>query len=71
MNLAYSGFAYFVRPASVSDARVALAENAPRAHWFWSVVTRFGANYTHVAIAAFIVNTLALAAPLFTMSVYD
>ena len=71
VNQAYSGFAYFVRPASVSDARVALAENAPRAHWFWSVVTRFGANYTHVAIAAFIVNTLALAAPLFTMSVYD
>ena len=35
------------------------------------MVGRFGANYGHVAIAAFLVNMLALAAPLFTMSVYD
>jgi ATP-binding cassette, subfamily C, bacterial LapB len=67
----YAGFAYLVRPASLSDPRAVAAGDLPRAHWFWSVVGRFGANYGHVAIAAFIVNVLALAAPLFTMSVYD
>lgn len=67
----YSGFAYFVRPATVADPRAASAADLPRKHWFWSVVTKFGANYVHVAIAAFVVNMLALAAPLFTMSVYD
>ena len=67
----YVGFAYFVRPATVADPRAAAAGDLPKTHWFWSVVTKFGANYGHVAIAAFIVNILALAAPLFTMSVYD
>jgi ATP-binding cassette, subfamily C, bacterial LapB len=67
----YAGFAYFVTPSSVSDPRAVAAGDLPKAHWFWSVVSRFGANYSHVAIAAFIVNMLALAAPLFTMSVYD
>jgi len=70
-NARYAGFAYFVKPASVSDPRAVAAGDLPKAHWFWSVVGRFGANYGHVAIAAFIVNMLALAAPLFTMSVYD
>lgn len=67
----YVGFAYLVRPAAVVDPRVAAAGEVSKTHWFWSVVSRFGANYGHVAIAAFIVNILALAAPLFTMSVYD
>lgn len=71
VEASYTGFVYFVRPASGSDARVAAAGDLPKNHWFWSVVSQFGANYSHVAIAAFVVNMLALAAPLFTMSVYD
>jgi ATP-binding cassette, subfamily C, bacterial LapB len=71
VNARYAGFAYFVTPASVSDPRAVATGDLPKVHWFWSVVRRFGANYSHVAIAAFIVNMLALAAPLFTMSVYD
>jgi len=67
----YAGFAYFARPATVADPRAAAAGDLPKKHWFWSVVTKFGANYAHVAMAALIVNILALAAPLFTMSVYD
>jgi len=67
----YAGFSYFVRPANVGDPRAVATGDLPKKHWFWSVVSRFGANYGHVAIAAFIVNMLALAAPLFTMSVYD
>jgi ATP-binding cassette, subfamily C, bacterial LapB len=68
---AYSGYCFFVKPAVVTDPRAVAAGDLPRTHWFWSVVRRFGSNYSHVALAAFIVNLLALAAPLFTMNVYD
>ena len=67
----YLGYAFLARPMAAADARVVAAGELPRRHWFWSVVSRFWANYSHVAIAAFIVNMLALATPLFIMSVYD
>lgn len=68
---AYSGYCFFVKPAIVADPRALAAGDLPRTHWFWSVVRRFGSNYSHVALAALLVNLLALAAPLFTMNVYD
>lgn len=67
----YSGYAFFVKPAASADARTVAAGDLPKTHWFWSVVRRFGSNYGHVALAALLVNILALAAPLFTMNVYD
>ncbi len=67
----YLGYAFLARPAATADARTVAAGDLPKAHWFWSVVRQFGSNYSHVAIAALIVNLLALAAPLFTMNVYD
>jgi ATP-binding cassette subfamily C protein LapB len=67
----YSGYAFLVKPAAVADARTVAAGDLPETHWFWSVVRRFGSNYGHVALAALLVNMLALAAPLFTMNVYD
>ncbi len=71
LELSYLGYAYLVRPAEVSSERARAAGDIDRPHWFWGVVRRFWANYSQVAIAAFIVNVLALAAPLFTMNVYD
>jgi ATP-binding cassette subfamily C protein LapB len=68
---AYMGYAFLVRPASQANARIAAAGDLPSAHWFWSIVGRFWPNYGHVAVAALIVNLLGLAAPLFTMNVYD
>ena len=67
----YQGYAFFVRLAVESDPRAVAAGDLPKKHWFWSVVRRFWKNYTHVAIAALIINMLALASPLFIMSVYD
>lgn len=67
----YSGYMFMVKSAATADARTVAAGDLPRTHWFWSVVRRFGSNYSHVALAAFLVNMLALAAPLFTMNVYD
>jgi ATP-binding cassette, subfamily C, bacterial LapB len=70
-QLDYAGYAFFVRPMTEADPRAVAAGGLPRKHWFWSVVRRFGANYSHVAIAAFLINVLALASPLFIMNVYD
>jgi ATP-binding cassette subfamily C protein LapB len=67
----YLGYAFFVRPAAGADARATAAGDMPQSHWFWTVVRQFWANYSHVAIAAFLVNMLALASPLFIMNVYD
>lgn len=67
----YSSYAFLVKPAATADARTVAAGDLPKTHWFWSVVRRFGSNYGHVALAALLVNLLALAAPLFTMNVYD
>lgn len=67
----YLGYAFFVRPSPAADPRAVASGDLPKPHWFWSVVGRFWSNYSHVAIAAFIVNMLALASPLFIMSVYD
>jgi ATP-binding cassette, subfamily C, bacterial LapB len=67
----YLGYAFLVRPLAAADPRVAAAGDLPGEHWFWSVVRRFWSNYSHVALAAFIINTLALASPLVIMNVYD
>ncbi|WP_424630074.1 type I secretion system permease/ATPase [Bradyrhizobium sp. SYSU BS000235] len=67
----YSGYFFLVKPVATADPRAVASGDLPRTHWFWSVVRRFGSNYTHVALAALLVNMLALAAPLFTMNVYD
>lgn len=67
----YSGYMFLARPEPTADDRTAASGDLPTNHWFWSVVRRFGSNYGHVALAAFLVNMLALAAPLFTMNVYD
>ncbi|QWG20879.1 type I secretion system permease/ATPase [Bradyrhizobium sediminis] len=67
----YTGYAFLVRAAAESDARAVAAGDLPRNHWFWSVVKVHWRSYGHIALAAFLVNMLALATPLFIMSVYD
>ena len=67
----YTGYAFFVRAAAELDARAVAAGDIPRGHWFWSVVKVQWRSYGHIAIAAFLINMIALATPLFTMSVYD
>lgn len=71
ISTGYTGYAFLVRAAAENDARVVAAGGVLRNHWFWSVVKVHLPSYGHIAIAAFLINTLALATPLFTMSVYD
>lgn len=70
-QLDYTGYAFFIRPMASADPRAVAAGDLPRKHWFWSVVRRFGGNYSHVALAALLINALGLASPLFIMNVYD
>ncbi len=66
----YSGQAVFFRPAADkagSSERVL----GSRGHWFWSTISSYWRDYLHVALAALMINLLALASPLFTMNVYD
>ena len=67
----YTGYAFLVRAAVEADARTLAAGDLPRNHWFWSVVKTHWRSYGHIALAAFLINMIALATPLFTMSVYD
>lgn len=46
-------------------------QRAARAHWFWSEVWKVRRSFGYVALAAAIINMMALALPLFTMNVYD
>jgi ATP-binding cassette, subfamily C, bacterial LapB len=67
----YTGYAFLVKAATASNARAVDAGDLPRDHWFWSVVKQHWRSYGHIALAALLINVLALAMPLFTMSVYD
>ena len=67
----YTGYAFLVRAAVEADARTVAAGDLPRNHWFWSVVKTHWRSYGHIALAAFLINMIALATPLFIMSVYD
>jgi ATP-binding cassette subfamily C protein LapB len=67
----FTGYTFLVRPAAAADPRAVAAGGMPTDHWFWSVISKFWANYGHVAISAVLINLLALASPLFFMNVYD
>src|SRR5207237_3053603 len=71
ISTGHTGYAFFVRATVESNARALAAGDLPRSHWFWSVVKLNWRSYGHIALAAFLINMLALATPLFTMSVYD
>ncbi len=69
----YTGYAICVKPeyhAPELDEGVA-RRGINREHWFWSAVLPLWRTYVQVFAAAFLINCLALAAPLFIMNVYD
>lgn len=69
----YAGAALLLRsePWAVPGA-AGTADAGPRAgHWFWGELARFWPSFLQVAMAAALINLLALATPVFTMNVYD
>jgi ATP-binding cassette subfamily C protein LapB len=67
----YEGVAILVKPEYRLGAGSGAETSASTGHWFWGTVTRYRRNYAYVILAALFINLLALAAPLFTMNVYD
>lgn len=67
----YAGLVIFVRSAFRFDPRAQdVALSNPKG-WFWGTLARFWPIYGHVLIASLVINTFALASPLFIMNVYD
>ena len=68
----YSGLCIFLTPTEIApETEIREEPKGKQARWFWPAVATFWPNYLQVAICALLVNILALAAPLFTMNVYD
>ena len=70
LEAAFSGYTFFLKPSAGLAERGGLRETAST-HWFWTTLKLFRVNYAHIALAAFLINMMALAFPLFTMNVYD
>ncbi len=67
----HDGYAIFVRP-EFQYQRHGKKDKAPSAgSWFWGTLTKFWGTYTQVILAAILINSFAIASPLFVMNVYD
>src|SRR5690606_2871998 len=67
----YDGFVAVLKPKYRFDQRAPSVGNVKLQHWFWGVLSENGRIYRDIMMAAFLINTFALALPLFTMNVYD
>lgn len=67
----YTGYAIFIKPVHHFDQRTKQTDIPRASHWFWGTISRFWPIYTEVFIASILVNSFALASPLFVMNVYD
>ncbi|MCF8466659.1 MAG: type I secretion system permease/ATPase [Sneathiella sp.] len=67
----FAGYAILVRPNFKYrvDKDEKLLERT--GSWFWGTMWQFWPTYIQVIIAAFLINSFALASPLFIMNVYD
>ncbi len=67
----YTGYAIFCQPEVQLDPRASDLRLLDTKRWFWGAILKFWPIYKHVLLATLVVNTLALASPLFVMNVYD
>ncbi len=67
----HSGVVVFVKPSPQAAPGPAAVGQPRKGHWFWSAVRAFWRDYTQVAFAAFLINLVGIAAPLFVKNVYD
>ncbi len=59
------------KPKFRFDKRAPVVGDVKLQHWFWGVLSENSRIYRDIMLAAFLINTFALAMPLFTMNVYD
>ncbi|QTD31467.1 type I secretion system permease/ATPase [Pseudomonas fluorescens] len=71
MDEMYAGYAILVKPRAKVDARAGEETPQSAGHWLFSTLWRYRRYYRSAAIAAVLINVLALASIFFTMNVYD
>ena len=63
----YTGQAFIVKPMlGFNDDSMLFT-----GHWFWDTIKKLRRIYSEVLVASFLINSFALAVPLFVMNVYD
>lgn len=67
----YAGHAILVKPRAKIDTRAGEETPLPAGHWLLSVLWRYRRYYRSAALAALLINVLALASIFFSMNVYD
>ncbi|MFQ5954440.1 MAG: type I secretion system permease/ATPase [Kiloniellales bacterium] len=67
----YTGAVIYVRPRFNFDERAHTLEIAEPKSWFWAGIRQNWWIYGYAVLATVVVNILALASPLFIMTVYD
>ena len=71
LNAAYAGYAIFIKSVHSFDKRTDSSVIPKTKHWFWGTILRFWPIYGEVFLASILLNSFALASPLFVMNVYD
>lgn len=67
----YSGYSIFVRPNFKFRVDRDESLHERKGSWFWGTMWQFWPTYIQVILAAFLINSFAIASPLFIMNVYD
>ncbi len=67
----YAGYAIFAKPDFAFEHRVERMLRSEAGSWFWGTLRHFWPTYGQVVLAAILINSFALASPLFVMNVYD
>lgn len=67
----YAGTAVTAIPNVLEEARRAGDAASTQPHWFWGVFRLLRRHYGDCAVAAVLINLLALAGSMFSMNVYD
>jgi len=67
----YAGYAIFVRPQHKFQRQAEIEKQGGAISWFWGTLASFWPTYAQVILAAAVINSFALASPLFVMNVYD
>ncbi len=67
----YAGHAIFIKPRFKYDRQKDEEKKENLLHWFWGTLKKFSPTYYQVAVASIVINILAVAASLFTLTVYD
>lgn len=67
----YAGYAIFVRAEHRFDDRSPEVLRLRSRHWFWGTLVKSWRIYRDVLVSSLLINSFALASPLFIMNVYD